>query len=183
MDEFMRALDGRIQSMGAAHSLLSQSRWTGVGLAELIHRQLAPYAIDANTKIGGPTVMLTSAETQALAMVFHELVTNAAKYGALSSPDGGVSVSWDRIDAANAAARLTIRWLEQGGPLTAAPKCHYGSSLIRDLIPHELGGTVDLTFPPDGACCKIEIPLKRRVRSERQVSVKTAVGIGMSAGL
>jgi two-component sensor histidine kinase len=105
MDEFVRALDGRIQSMGAAHSLLSQSRWTGVGLAELIHRQLAPYTIDANTKIGGPTVMLTSAETQALAMVFHELVTNAAKYGALSSPDGSVSVSWDRTGAANMRPR------------------------------------------------------------------------------
>jgi two-component sensor histidine kinase/integral membrane sensor domain MASE1 len=165
MDEFVPALDGRIQSMGTAHSLLSRGRWAGVGLAELMRRQLAPYTIDANTTISGPDVMLTSGETQALAMVIHELVTNAAKHGALSSPDGRVSVSWDRTGIANAAARLTIRWREQGGPPTAAPvECHYGSSLIRDLIPHELGGTVDLTFPPDGACCKIEIPLKRRAK-------------------
>jgi two-component sensor histidine kinase len=69
------------------------------------------------------------------------------------------------------------------GPPTAAPvESHYGSCLIRDLIPHELGGTVDLMFPPDGACCTIEIPLKRRVRSERQACTKTALEIKMSAG-
>jgi two-component sensor histidine kinase len=167
MDEFVQALDGRIQSMAAAHSLLSQSRWGGVGLTDLIRRQLAPYTTDANTQIGGPEVMLTAAETQAVAMVIHELVTNAAKYGALSSPDGRVSVSWDRTRA-DAAAILTITWRELGGPPVTAPvQSGYGSSLIRDLIPHELGGTVDLVFPSDGACCKIEIPLKRRCSDAR----------------
>ena len=167
MDEFVQALDGRIQSMAAAHSLLSQSRWGGVGLTDLIRRQLAPYTTDANTQIGGPEVMLTAAETQAVAMVIHELVTNAAKYGALSSPDGRVSVSWDRTRA-DAAAILTITWRELGGPpITAPVQSGYGSSLIRDLIPHELGGTVDLVFPSDGACCKIEIPLKRRCSDAR----------------
>ena len=167
MDEFVQALDGRIQSMAAAHSLLSQSRWGGVGLTDLIRRQLAPYTTDANTQIGGPEVMLTAAETQAVAMVIHELVTNAAKYGALSSPDGRVSVSWDRTRA-DAAAILTITWRELGGPPVTAPvQSGYGSSLIRDLIPHELDGTVDLKFPSDGACCKIEIPLKRRCSDAR----------------
>jgi PAS domain S-box-containing protein len=160
IDEFVKALDGRIQSMAAAHSLLSQSRWQGVGLTDLIRRQLAPYTTDANTTISGPDVMLTSVQTQAVAMVIHELVTNAAKYGALSSGDGRVSVSWSR--GADVAAILTITWREFGGPpITALVRCGYGSSLIRDLIPHELGGTVDLKFPSDGACCKIEIPLRR----------------------
>jgi PAS domain S-box-containing protein len=162
MDEFVRALGGRIQSMAAAHSLLSQSRWYGVGLTDLIRRQLAPYTTDANTTICGPEVMLTSAETKAVAMVIHELVTNAAKHGALSSPNGRVSVSWDRTGT-DAAAILTIAWRELGGPAIAAPvQSGYGSSLIRDLIPHELGGTVDLVFASDGTCCKIEIPLERR---------------------
>jgi PAS domain S-box-containing protein len=162
IDEFVKALDGRIQSIAAAHVLLSQSRWSGVGLAGLIDYQLAPYTTDTNTTISGPEVMLTSAETQAVAMVIHELVTNAAKHGALSSPDGRVSVSWDRTGA-DAAAILTITWRELGGPPIAAPvKSGYGSSLIRDLIPHELGGTVDLIFPSDGACCKIVIPFERR---------------------
>jgi two-component sensor histidine kinase/integral membrane sensor domain MASE1 len=171
MDEFVQALDGRIQSMAAAHSLLSQSRWGGVGLTDLIRRQLAPYTTDANTQIGGPEVMLTAAETQAVAMVIHELVTNAAKYGALSSPDGRVSVSWDRTGT-GVATILTITWRELGGPPVAAPvQCGYGSSLIRDLIPHELGGTVDLKFASDGACCKIEIPLKRRCSDARASSL------------
>jgi PAS domain S-box-containing protein len=88
MEEFVKSLDGRIQSMAAAHALLSQSRWHGVGLTDLIRHQLAPYTTEANTRISGPDIRLTSAETQAVAMVIHELVTNAAKYGALSSPDG-----------------------------------------------------------------------------------------------
>jgi two-component sensor histidine kinase len=160
MDEFVRALDGRIQSMATAHSLLSQSRWHGVGLTELVRHQLAPYATQENTLIGGPNVMLSAAATQAVAMVLHELVTNAAKYGALSSPQGRVSVSWDRRSEGKAAASLAIAWREFGGPpIASATTSGYGTSLIRDLIPHELGGTVDLTFAPNGVHCSIEIPL------------------------
>jgi two-component sensor histidine kinase len=117
--------------------------------------------------------MLTPAETQAVAMVIHELVTNAAKYGALSSPNGRVSVSWDRTGA-DAAMILRITWRELGGPPVTAPvQSGYGSSLIRDLIPHELGGTIDLVFPLDGACRKIEIPL----RANRRPSRATALAI------
>jgi PAS domain S-box-containing protein len=161
MDEFVKALNGRIQSMAAAHALLSQRRWRRVGLTDIVRRQLAPYTTDTNTKVSGPDIMLTSAETEAVAMVIHELVTNAAKYGALSSPDGSVSVSWDRTGT-DGGSTLTIIWGELGGPPIAAPhECGYGTTLIRGLIPHELGGTVDLRFPSDGACCKIQIPLKR----------------------
>jgi two-component sensor histidine kinase/integral membrane sensor domain MASE1 len=162
IDEFVKALEGRIQSMASAHALLSQSRWSAVSLTSLIRHQLAPYTTDANATIRGPDAMVTSAQTQAVALVFHELVTNAAKHGALSGPNGRVSVSWDRTGAA-AAAILTITWQELDGPPIAAPvPSGYGLNLIRDLIPHELGGTVDLTFPSDGARCKIEIPVGRR---------------------
>ena len=89
-------------------------------------------------------------------------MTNAAKHGALSCPDGNVSVNWHRT-VTDVAAILTITWRELGGPpITTPARSGYGSSLIRDLIPHELGGTVDLVFLPDGACCKIVVPLKRR---------------------
>ena len=162
VDEFIKAFEGRIQSMAGAHALLSQSRWSAVSLTSLIRHQLAPYTTDANAAISGPDVMVTSAQAQAVASVFHELVTNAAKHGALSGPNGRVSVSWDRTGAI-AAAILTITWQELGGAPIAAPvPSGYGLTLIRDLIPHELGGTVDLTFPSDGACCKIEFPLGRR---------------------
>jgi PAS domain S-box-containing protein len=174
IDEFVKALHGRIQSMAAAHSLLSQSRWSGVGLTDLIRHQLAPYTTDANTTISGPDIMLTSGETQALAMVIHELVTNAAKHGALSSPDGSVSVSWHRTGV-DAAPVMPIVWRELGGPPIEAPvRSGYGSSLIRDLIPHELGGAVDLTFPCAGAYCKIEIPLERGAKTPREGALRKA---------
>jgi two-component sensor histidine kinase len=146
--------------MAAAHALLSHTDWCCVGLTDLVSHQLAPYTTAANISIIGPEIALTSAQTQAVAMVLHELVTNAAKYGALSGPDGSVAVSWGRISAETI---LTITWRERGGPpITAPVQSGYGSSLIRDLIPHELGGTVDLQFPLDGACCKIEFPFEQR---------------------
>jgi PAS domain S-box-containing protein len=160
LDAYIQALERRIQSIADAHSLLSQNRWRGVDLAELLRDQLAPYATDANTTIGGPNVTLTVAATQALAMVLHELVTNAAKYGALSSPHGRVEVNWNRGPGED-AANLSITWREIGGPaVTASPECGYGVGLIRDLIPHELGGSVDLAFASGGVCCGFEIPFE-----------------------
>jgi len=161
MDEFAQALNRRIQSMADAHALLSQSRWRGVSLADLVHRQLAPYATNANTIIGGPDVTLTALATQAVAMVLHELVANAIKYGALSTPNGRVSVHWERRQEARTL--VVIEWREVGGPAIKAPiQSGYGTSLIRDLIPHELEGTVDLVFAADGACCRVEIPVDER---------------------
>ena len=80
----MAALDGRIRSMASTHELLSNRQWRGISMAELLRREFAPYAASNNTKIGGPEVMLSAEAGQAMAMVLHELVTNAAKHGALS---------------------------------------------------------------------------------------------------
>ena len=110
--------------------------------------------------ITGTEVMLSAAETQALAPVLHELVTNATKYGALSNPNGRVSISWDCKSSGVAAVSLVLVWRESDGPpVVANVEPSYGTSLIRDLIPHELGGAVDLVFAPDGVNCKIEIPI------------------------
>jgi two-component sensor histidine kinase/integral membrane sensor domain MASE1 len=169
VEEFVQSVDGRIQSMAAAHSLLSQSRWRGVGLVDLLRRQLAPYASGTNASLNGPHVILTSGETQALAMVIHELVTNAVKYGALSGPDGSVSVNWDFSGAGLDVLRIV--WREVcGPPVAASVQSGYGSSLIRNLIPYELGGVVDLTYPPGGAWCKIEIPHKRKYAPDAWIS-------------
>jgi len=159
-DEFARSLNGRLRSMAAAHDLLSQSSWQKVSLRELVRNQLAPYSTDANMTISGADVTLTPAATEAIAMVLHELVTNAAKHGALSNPDGRVSVSWDRKANGAAASMLRFEWRELGGPPVASSiRPNYGTDLILELIPHELGGNVDLVFASDGACCKIEFPL------------------------
>jgi len=155
------SLRGRIQSMAAAHTLLSECSWHSVALDNLVLTELAPYATDTNIKITGTDVMLTSAETQALAKVLHELTTNAAKYGALSIPRGEVSVSWDRKPNGRKAT-LILEWRELGGPPVASKiQSSYGTDLIRNLVPHELGGRVDLAFPKEGANCRIECPLKQ----------------------
>ena len=160
MDELIRTLDKRIQSMSDSHALLSQSHWHGVDLADLVRRQLAPYATKTNTVINGPDITLCATATQAVGMVLHELVTNAVKYGALSNPHGRVSVSWDYRPCRDAAGRLAIAWRETGGPPAGAPSgSSYGTNLIRGLIPRELGGAVDLAFPPEGVRCDIEIPI------------------------
>jgi PAS domain S-box-containing protein len=161
MGEFVSALNGRIRSMAAAHSLLSQSRWHRVGLADVVRGQLAPYTTETNTTISGPDVMLTPVATQAVAMVFHELVTNAAKYGALSSADGRVSVTWQRNPGnGGTAPKVAIVWREMAGlPIAAPTHSGFGSSLISDLIPQELGGNVEIVFSTDGMCCNIEFPL------------------------
>jgi PAS domain S-box-containing protein len=163
VDEFVQVLDRRIHSMAAAHSLLSQNRWNGVNLADLVDSQLAPYATAANMTIAGPDVTLGPTVTQAVAMALHELVTNAVKYGALSSPNGHVSVKWNRQPADGASTRVKIEWRENGGPPVVTPaKSGYGMSLIREMIPHELGGAVDLAFVTEGVCCEIDVPLEQR---------------------
>lgn len=162
VDEFVRSLRGRIQSMAVAHKLLSQSGWLGVGLTSLVHAQLAPYATDGNITISGTDLTLTAEETQAVAMVLHELVTNAAKYGALLVREGQVSVGWDRKLNGDATTILVLEWRElRGPPIAAGLQSGYGTGLIRDLIPHELGGKVDLVFDPGGVICRIEIPVEK----------------------
>jgi two-component sensor histidine kinase len=158
--EVPQALERRLESMADAHAMLSQSRWQGVSLAELVRRQLAPYTTKENAVISGPDVTLTAAATQDVAMVLQELVTNALKYGSLSTLRGHVSVRWERRQCADNLERLVIAWRETGGPPTKLPgQPSYGTRLIRNLIPHELGGAVDLVFAPEGLRCDIEIPL------------------------
>jgi len=114
MDEFVQALDQRIQSMAVAHALLSQVNWLGIRVADIVRHQLAAYATKANTTTCGSDVALTAAATEALAMVRHELVTNASKYGALSVPEGRVSVGWECRNSGDAAAVLILVWRETG---------------------------------------------------------------------
>jgi PAS domain S-box-containing protein len=155
--DFATALEGRLRSMAATHELLSARWWQGVSLTELVRRELAPYAARNNTDLSGPELMLRAEAGQAMAMVLHELATNAAKYGSLSTKKGRVSIRWDR--RLNGQPRLVLEWQEMGGPPVIAPADpSYGTSTIRDLIPYELGGTVDLVFAPEGLQCRLELP-------------------------
>jgi two-component sensor histidine kinase len=147
--------------MAAAHTLLSKSGWASVGLDALVRNQLAPFATDTNITISGTDIMLTAAEVQAVARVLHELVTNAAKHGALSMPGGHASVSWNRKPNGD-GANLMLVWQEHGGPpVKSEVQSSYGTTLIRNLIPHELGGKIDLVFASEGVSCRIEIPIRQ----------------------
>jgi len=157
--DFVAALDGRIRSMATTHELLSSHRWHGVSLKELARRALAPYVTGNNTEIRGPDILLKPEAGQAMAMVLHELATNAAKYGALSTSNGRVSIRWDRHLNGHPRSHLVFKWQEIGGPRVAAlGKSSYGTSTIRELIPYEFGGTVDLVLAPDGVQCRLELP-------------------------
>ena len=158
-DHFVTALDGRLRSLASTHELLSHRRWRGLTLSDLLRRELAPYRMPNNSEIDGPEVTLSAEAGQAVAMVVHELTTNAVKHGALSTQEGRVSVRWHWSLNGNGRDPLVIEWEESGGPSVEAPsKSGFGTSVIGDLIPYELGGRVDLAFAPGGLKCRVEIP-------------------------
>jgi PAS domain S-box-containing protein len=155
---FVKALDGRLRSMATTHELLSFGRWQGISLTELVQQEVAPYATRHNTKISGPEVVLRPEAGQAIAMVLHELATNAAKYGALSTKQGRVSIRWERRLNGH-PLRLVLEWQEFDGPAVVVPgRAGFGMSTIRDLIPYEFGGSVDLAFISTGVHCRLELP-------------------------
>jgi PAS domain S-box-containing protein len=169
MDEFLQAFEGRIQAMANAHALLSRSHWEGVNLVELVRRELAPCVGEGTANIEGPDVLLTAEATQAIAIVLHELVTNASKYGALSTLQGRITVRWDWRDTKE---WLSLQWIEADGPTVDVPsETGYGIRAIRQLIPHELGGAVDLTFDTGGLRCRIELP-SRCIRNDVVTNLK-----------
>jgi PAS domain S-box-containing protein len=156
--DFVATIDGRIRSMATTQDLLRSGRWDGISLTELIRYELAPYATRQNTKISGPEVVLRPEAGQAMAMVLHELATNAAKYGALSTKQGSVSIRWEQRLNGH-PLRLVLEWQEAGGPPVVDPdKASFGMSTIRDIIPYEFGGKVDLTFALEGVRCRVELP-------------------------
>jgi PAS domain S-box-containing protein len=187
MDEFLQVFDGRIQSMANAHALLSRNHWHGVSLADVVHSELAPYVGAGSAVVGGPEVMLTAEATQPIAIVLHELVTNASKYGALTSARGRITVRWD-LPHELTQAGLELEWIESGGPPCRIPsQPGYGTRAIRSLIPYELEGTVDLAFAADGVRCKIELPPKcigkdaRPADAARELNAAGSFGARLSA--
>jgi two-component sensor histidine kinase len=159
MDELVAAINGRIKSLAITHELSSECRWQGIPLTELVRRELAPYADAGNTQIDGPDVTLNVEAAQTLAMVIHELATNAAKYGAISVKSGCVAVRWSLKANGQAPSALSIEWEERGGPRVVPPtRSGLGTSLICESISYELGGNVDHVYLSEGVRCELEIP-------------------------
>ena len=162
--EHLRRMTSRLPETGAIF-IADKTGGRGVSLANLIRAELEPYAAGTNTSFDGPTIYLSPSATHAIAMVIHELTTNAAKYGALSRPNGRVSVRWVLATKERTGEMLTIEWAETGGPEVLPARPGYGSSVIRDLLAYELGGRADLVFAADGVRCTIDLPAQAAVEA------------------
>lgn len=156
-DELRSAIDGRVRALASAHSLLTQSQWSGADLGALVAKEFAPYAREENTQISatGPSVTLGARTAQALAVTLHELTTNAIKYGALSRATGHIRVEWQRaIDGS-----LSIHWSESGGPAVSAPTRNgFGTNVIARMIRDQLRGEISFDWRRDGFACEISLP-------------------------
>jgi two-component system, chemotaxis family, CheB/CheR fusion protein len=151
-------LIGRFLALAHTHDLLSQAGWTEAGLRDVILAELAPHTTDdgANITVNGPPVMLKPQAALLLALVVHELATNAAKYGALSMPEGRVEVGWTIAGAH--PGRLELTWTEQGGPkIDGLRKRGFGTELIERGIRFELQGEAKLGVVDGGLHCKIVV--------------------------
>jgi PAS domain S-box-containing protein len=163
VEGYMTAVEGRIKALARAHALLSDSRWHGADLATLVGEELAPYRLGDPEKvlIGGPGVSLQPHAAQGLALALHELATNAAKHGALSSMSGKVRVTWTiKPDF------LLLHWSETGGPTIAPPPARsFGLNVIRASIENQLSGKAIFDWLPEGMQCTLSIPQQDQIGS------------------
>lgn len=172
------ALTARLLALAAAHDVLTDEKWAGADIRELLEQTAAPYAgLDGRRPLvlEGPHLYLAPKIAIALALAFHELATNAAKYGALSAPDGQVRVAWQAEDTAQ-GRRLSLVWRETGGPPVTPPtRTGFGARLIQRGLSAELGGEVSLEFRPEGLVCTMQAILADR---EPELSWGQVEGIG-----
>lgn len=147
---------GRIAALARMHAAIWRSKDKPLKMRELAELSLAPFARGAERAcVEGDDVAISPQTAGALGLVLHELATNAVKHGALSVMSGSVRLAWRRD-----GGRLRLTWIESGGPAVVAPAHRgFGSVLIQQSIPYELGGTVDLEFAPSGVRCTITLPL------------------------
>jgi PAS domain S-box-containing protein len=160
---YVSAVEGRIKSLSRAHTILSQSRWHGADLRGLVDEELAPYRISSAERIktNGPDVLLQPASAQSLALALHELATNAAKYGALSSISGQLQLSWQVSDG-----KLVLDWSETGGPATKPPHVNgFGSRIIIASVERQLRGHVAFDWRREGLRCVLSVPLRHPMQT------------------
>lgn len=153
-----RSFEARLQALSKAHDLLSMRTWTNADLRSIVEQELAAFDTARRT-VQGPPVDLNAKSAIAFALVLHELVTNAAKHGALSVPGGAVSVAWTVSDR-DERATLELLWREQGGPPVRAPtRVGFGTRMIERAVSGELGGSLSSDFAPAGFSCVVRVPL------------------------
>ncbi|WP_299815841.1 PAS domain-containing protein [uncultured Roseibium sp.] len=157
-DGFVESFSARLQAMAASHDLLVSQSWYGADLRELIVAQLSQSIDPTSPRISlkGVSHTITAEAAQNLGLALHELITNAAKYGALSVVDGKLAISWEQH-----GDKILLDWKESGGPEVSEPKRNgFGRMLLEKLVGPSLDGEVKIDFSPEGVNCTIEIPVK-----------------------
>jgi PAS domain S-box-containing protein len=160
--QFKEAFEGRLLALSKTHNLLTRKSWREAELRDVAEQELAPYRKQGDERVvlNGPNVRLPARYAINLGLVLHELVTNAAKYGALSTNAGHLEMNWTVVENEDRPDQLRIHWTESGGPPVAPPKRQgFGSRLIRRSIEGELGGYMVLNFAEGGVAYDISVPL------------------------
>jgi two-component sensor histidine kinase/PAS domain-containing protein len=150
----------RILALARAHDILTTERWHGAAVQSLVEKALEHQTDSADRfRFGGPPVLLSARAVTTMTMALHELSTNAAKYGALSTAEGRIEVTWELVGP-EGDQRLKFTWAEKNGPPVEPPKRKgFGSRLIEQSIAMEFEGSSHVDFRPDGLVCTIEAPL------------------------
>ena len=162
LEEFSGVFLGRVHALTAAYTLLSRENWSGVQLREVIEEEMRPFMAGdrANIRIEGPPVPLDPRGALALGMAVHELATNAAKYGALSVPEGDVAVTWT-LERRDGSDHLALDWTERNGPPVTAPaKRGFGTVLIERGLAQDLSGEAKVEFLPGGVRASVRAVLR-----------------------
>lgn len=159
--EFAEAFTQRLRTLSATHDLLTESNWGYAAIDDVVAAEISPYSSEQITiETDGNPILLKPKAVLSLGLVFHELTTNAAKHGALSSDDGRLVISWRKAED-GCARYLTVVWKEVGGPMPkSALSTGFGSRLIKTTIEKEFGGKIKMDFAPDGLKAAIELPLE-----------------------
>jgi PAS domain S-box-containing protein len=150
-----QAIEGRIRALANVHSLFVQTRWIGADLSTIAAQELAPYSEndEKRVRIDGPPFLLEPNAAQAIAVTLHELATNAAKYGALSVPNGRVDLKWSH----DADGRLHLHWIETGGPKVEEPgRKGFGGRIVERMIAQQ-SGEARFDWRPEGLVCEITV--------------------------
>ncbi|MEJ6783382.1 sensor histidine kinase [Aminobacter sp. Piv2-1] len=173
--QFLDAFSERLRALGLAHGLLSDHEWRGIGIRELARLELSPFdeADAPRISIAGQDVLLDPDQTLGLALVLHELASNALKYGALSVPAGRVTVSWV-IQGGKGERRLVLDWTESGGPEVTPPTHHgFGSILIRRGLAKVISSEVRHEYLPEGVRAEVSMPLASEMGRQEAQSPET----------
>jgi two-component sensor histidine kinase len=148
-------------SLSKAHDILTQEQWEGASLAKIVENAISVYSGQAGNRfeVDGPDLWIPPNYALAFSLAFHELCTNAIKYGALSNETGSVRIAWT-VAGADGTRELRLRWTEIGGPTVSPPKRRgFGTRLVGEGLRQDLAGNVKIDFNPTGVICEIDAPL------------------------